>query len=222
MQISAQIKKIDLIAVVKNSGVDLKHRGLNPSGLCPFHTEKNPSFFVFRGSRFRCFGCGEGGDAVDFIQKLYGLSFGDALKFLGIDGKSYSYSRRAIAERRELIRAKKRRIQRERDLIHTLAILLRATYQAKSQFTNIERFNESAEILDPLAFWTFCHDVLSRGSKTKKDQVVAALADMPTLRRQYLWSAAKFDYGAWVNNFLTGGAHNEPARKRITITFSDD
>lgn len=52
-------------------------------GLCPFHNEKSPSFMVNEKKQiFKCFGCGEGGDAIAFIMKKENLDFMDALKVL--------------------------------------------------------------------------------------------------------------------------------------------
>ncbi|MBE6630601.1 MAG: DNA primase [Ruminococcaceae bacterium] len=63
--------------------VSLKRAGSNRSGLCPFHSEKTPSFTVFPGTKsFYCFGCGAGGDVVTFIQKIENLDYVDALEFL--------------------------------------------------------------------------------------------------------------------------------------------
>jgi hypothetical protein len=78
-------ESIDLVSVVESAGVELRQRGTRHVGLCPFHTEKTPSFYVFPDNRFKCFGCSESGDSIDFVQKLYGLPFQDALKHLGIE-----------------------------------------------------------------------------------------------------------------------------------------
>lgn len=52
-------------------------------GLCPFHTEKTPSFVVYESkNRFKCFGCLAGGDAIDFYQKLNGTSFPETVRAL--------------------------------------------------------------------------------------------------------------------------------------------
>ncbi len=63
--------------------VRLRKSGSAYTGLCPFHQEKTPSFNVSpaRGT-FKCFGCGEGGDAITFIQKMENLDFVGAIEVL--------------------------------------------------------------------------------------------------------------------------------------------
>lgn len=51
-------------------------------GLCPFHNEKTPSFYIFKENRFKCFGCGAHGTAIDFLMLRDGKPFVDAVKFL--------------------------------------------------------------------------------------------------------------------------------------------
>ena len=61
--------------------VNLKRRGVNMIGLCPFHNEKTPSFTVSPAKNlFKCFGCGKGGDATRFIMEHENLGFPDALR----------------------------------------------------------------------------------------------------------------------------------------------
>ncbi|MFN9881815.1 MAG: DNA primase, partial [Bacteroidota bacterium] len=63
--------------------VSLKRRGANYTGLCPFHNERTPSFSVSATKGiFKCFGCGKGGDAVNFLMELEHLSYPEALKHL--------------------------------------------------------------------------------------------------------------------------------------------
>lgn len=51
--------------------------------LCPFHEERTPSFHIYsEQNRFKCFGCGRGGDAINFIQEFHNLSFRDAINYL--------------------------------------------------------------------------------------------------------------------------------------------
>ena len=66
-----------------SSYVSLKRAGDTYKGLCPFHSEKSPSFTVYpRTASFYCFGCGIGGDAVTFIRQMEHLDYPDALDFL--------------------------------------------------------------------------------------------------------------------------------------------
>lgn len=63
--------------------VTLKRRGVNMLGLCPFHNEKTPSFTVSPAKGiFKCFGCGKGGNAVNFIMEHEHFSYPEALKYL--------------------------------------------------------------------------------------------------------------------------------------------
>ncbi len=69
-------EEIGLVVRLQKSGKALK-------GLCPFHNERTPSFYVSPESQtFRCFGCNEGGDIFSFVQKQQGLEFRDALHYL--------------------------------------------------------------------------------------------------------------------------------------------
>ena len=63
--------------------VNLKRRGKNLVGLCPFHNEKTPSFTVYPESQsFYCFGCGAGGEAIGFIRRAENLDFTEAVRYL--------------------------------------------------------------------------------------------------------------------------------------------
>lgn len=65
------------------SYVTLKRAGSNLSGLCPFHSEKTPSFSVSPAKKFfYCFGCGAGGDAITFVMKMENLDYPQAVEFL--------------------------------------------------------------------------------------------------------------------------------------------
>ena len=51
--------------------------------LCPFHSEKTPSFYIYKdNNKYKCFGCGVHGDAIDFVSNVHRLNFVDAVKFL--------------------------------------------------------------------------------------------------------------------------------------------
>lgn len=75
--------KTDIVTVISKY-ITLQSKGRNMWGLCPFHHEKTPSFSVNSDGQFyHCFGCGESGDVISFIQKIEGLDFIDTVKMLG-------------------------------------------------------------------------------------------------------------------------------------------
>ena len=78
-EIKSRCNIVDVIGRV----VTLKKAGSSYKGLCPFHNEKTPSFHVDEGRQtYKCFGCGEGGDVISFVQKYYSLDFMEAMELL--------------------------------------------------------------------------------------------------------------------------------------------
>lgn len=76
------IAKIDIVDLISEY-VSLKKSGRNYMGLCPFHSEKSPSFCVNPEKNFfHCFGCNVGGDAISFIMRIENLSYPEAIKYL--------------------------------------------------------------------------------------------------------------------------------------------
>ena len=74
--------RIDIASFI-GSYVSLRKRGNDLVGLCPFHSEKTPSFHVHPDKGFfKCFGCGAGGDVITFVSKLENLAFPDAVRML--------------------------------------------------------------------------------------------------------------------------------------------
>jgi DNA primase len=79
-----QLRDRSDIETVVASYVTLAKAGQNLKGLCPFHNEKTPSFFVNPSKQlFKCFGCGEGGDVIKFVMKREGMTFVEAVRELG-------------------------------------------------------------------------------------------------------------------------------------------
>jgi DNA primase len=90
--------------------VPLKKAGQNYKGLCPFHSEKTPSFMVNQAKQiFHCFGCGAGGDIVTFLMKIENLSFVESLqsiaKKLGIRVTESAFDKSSSAKRQSLLQA---------------------------------------------------------------------------------------------------------------------
>lgn len=82
--------RIDIADLISNYGVSLHRRGATVMACCPFHHEKTPSFNINTAKGFyHCFGCGEHGDIIKFVEKMDGLSFVDAVeKLAGMCGMS--------------------------------------------------------------------------------------------------------------------------------------
>lgn len=80
----AEIKaRIDLADLISEYGVDLRRAGSSVKACCPFHKEKTPSFVINTDRGFyKCFGCGESGDAITFVQKMEGITFVEAVRKL--------------------------------------------------------------------------------------------------------------------------------------------
>ena len=78
-----QLKQNNPIESVISSYLKVIRRGRNNICLCPFHSEKTPSFTIFSDTQsFYCFGCGAGGDVITFIMKMENLEYFEAVKFL--------------------------------------------------------------------------------------------------------------------------------------------
>ena len=95
-----------LLDVASGFGVKLEKDGAEWVACCPFHQEETPSFTLFVGQdkswRFHCFGCGERGDVLDFVQKIKGVDFKEALKVLGGEVRKQNVAPRAAVEARDI------------------------------------------------------------------------------------------------------------------------
>lgn len=91
----------DIVDIISEY-VTLKKTGSNYVGICPFHSEKTPSFTVSSEKQFyHCFGCGEGGDIISFIMKEENLSFPESIKLLA-DKAGITLEEKEINKNREL------------------------------------------------------------------------------------------------------------------------
>ncbi|USK87348.1 CHC2 zinc finger domain-containing protein [Peribacillus asahii] len=96
----SQIKaKVDIVTVIEESPLHLRKRGRNFIGLCPFHSEKTPSFSVNpQKNIFKCFGCGVSGDQINLYARLNHINNGQAIsqlsKRVGLTGKKLNKKQR--------------------------------------------------------------------------------------------------------------------------------
>src|SRR5881398_896660 len=73
---------VDMVALV-GARTDLRRAGRQWMGRCPFHDERTASFSVNAENKlYHCFGCGESGDAIDFVEATEGLDFAEAVEYL--------------------------------------------------------------------------------------------------------------------------------------------
>jgi hypothetical protein len=80
------MQKPDIVTTIEREGIQLRKAGGTFKGVCPFHPDRSPSFIVNPArQRFHCFGCGAGGDVIDFIMKLRGVTFTGAQEILGMN-----------------------------------------------------------------------------------------------------------------------------------------
>src|ERR1700730_16377216 len=106
-QIDEIKKRVEILDLVGDY-VSLKKSGRNYKGLCPFHTEKTPSFMVNpeRGI-YKCFGCNSGGDIFKFLEEVEGLDFSESLRVLakraGVELKEYRPSPQAKQREKVLV-----------------------------------------------------------------------------------------------------------------------
>lgn len=120
--IQALKERADIAAVIGDH-TELKRAGTRLKGLCPFHSEKTPSFTVDPGQGYyHCFGCGEGGDIYSFLMQVQGLDFTEAVEQLARrTGFELHYEdlspgqRRALGERSRLVELTTRALEFFRD-----------------------------------------------------------------------------------------------------------
>lgn len=98
-------ENVDIVALISDY-LELKKTGNRYKGLCPFHSEKTPSFFVNPDNNFyHCFGCGAGGDVINFVMEIENLTFVESVKMLaersGMELPDMSNQQRRVYKERE-------------------------------------------------------------------------------------------------------------------------
>ncbi len=172
------LENISLPSIVEQEGIALSTRGNRFVGSCPFHSERTPSFTIFQDNKFKCFGCGEHGDAVDFVRKLHGLSFKDALKHLGICQQPLTPEKRKDIQKRKQQQA---RVAKFRDwqtrYSDELGILIRATRKVLSGIKNMADMESWGDLYHELESWEHHLDVLIYGDDQERLKLFKSVGD---------------------------------------------
>lgn len=165
--IAEQKLQIDTVSIVESTGIELRQTGRRHVGLCPFHADKNPSFHVFEDG-FKCMGCGEYGDVIDFVRKFYNLSFLDALKHLGIESGEITPEEKAKIDKKkrkaELVKQFKKW---SGDYGAWLGMMINRTYKLMKGITpdDLDLFTS---LLHALPVWEHHSEILLEGSDKQK------------------------------------------------------
>jgi DNA primase len=167
--IKARIDLVDEIGQV----VKLQKTGKAFKGLCPFHNERTPSFYVFPDTQhWHCFGCHEGGDLFSFLQKLQGLDFQEVLRYLAEKAgvalqESPGYEAEAAREAAAL-RERLRRLNEDAQLWFHQALLrsreaASARAYVRSRGISVETVIEFGLGYAPESWDALCRYLLERG-----------------------------------------------------------
>jgi len=168
------IDTADIIDVIGDF-VNLHRAGTNYKGLCPFHNEKTPSFVVSPQKQiFKCFGCGESGNAVSFIMKHEQISFAEAIKWLA---KRYGIE----IEEKEVTPEEIQR-QKEKESIEVLHVFAQKHF-TKNLLENIEGQNIGLSYFEMRGFTkeTINKFKLGYSLRNRNDFIDTALAKGYTL-----------------------------------------
>lgn len=116
------LTSVNVIELVRSRGIRANRSGMV---CCPFHGDKRPSMKVYKDG-FKCFACGENGNAIDFVMKYDGLSFKDAFIYLGGTYETMTRAERVNAElhRQEEARKRAEAEERERKIKSELSYLI--------------------------------------------------------------------------------------------------
>jgi DNA primase len=154
-------------------GIELKRRGRVHVGCCPFHEDRNPSFTVFPDNYWKCFGCGEGGSAIDFVALLFKITPFEAAKricedFGLLSGICSQDELRRVRERLKELKKRKKLRQEAAKAHETLALLYRTTSRALQRYS-WKGYNGLALLVHKLPLWEYLLDALtSRDEETVK------------------------------------------------------
>lgn len=104
------VKQLNIVDIINHYNiVELKQRGRRWMAQCPLHDDHSPSFVVFPNGKWKCFGCGEHGDAVDLVAKVFNLKLIEAARMIARDFGIEENNPLSPAARRKIIQQIKKR-----------------------------------------------------------------------------------------------------------------
>jgi len=147
-KISEILNTSDIVDIVSES-VILKKSGRNFFGLCPFHSEKSPSFSVNADKQiFHCFGCGAGGNALSFVMKYHGLSFPEAARMVARKYNIVLETESIDPVRRKQVLVKESLLRLNKKVMSLYAGVLNETSKGKAARDYLENRGMTRDIID--------------------------------------------------------------------------
>jgi len=147
-KISEILNTSDIVDIVSES-VILKKSGRNFFGLCPFHSEKSPSFSVNADKQiFHCFGCGVGGNALSFIMKYHGISFPEAVRMLARKYNVVLETESMDPARKKQVLVKESLLRLNKKVMSLYAGVLNETSKGKAARDYLENRGMTRDIID--------------------------------------------------------------------------
>jgi DNA primase len=160
------MEKPDILATIHREGFEPKQKGRAFWLSCPFHEDKTPSMKIGPDRQtFYCFSCQSGGDVIAFVQKLHGLAFKDALKYLNLKGNHPVKVNPNERTKRDLLKAfNSWRRKYYQELCRT-----RIAYKALTRdLKTLEQVELRAWIFDELPMIEYRLDILFNGNDEQK------------------------------------------------------
>nr|WP_319394495.1 DNA primase [uncultured Desulfobacter sp.] len=145
----AEILAASDIFDIVSEAVILKKSGRNFFGLCPFHSEKTPSFSVNPDKQiFHCFGCGVGGNALSFVMKYHGISFPEAAKMLARKYNIVIETRKMSPEQRKAIHTREALFRLNAKVMQAYTAFLNDPLRGNAARQYLERRGTSRQIIE--------------------------------------------------------------------------
>lgn len=156
---TVQIKeRISLLDVADEFGLKLRKAGRSYKGLCPFHNEKTPSFYIHpKKNIFKCFGCGVSGDPINLYALLNGINNGQAIyqlsQRLGVTGNRLSKEQKIVLSKRHVDRTLEKKFEQVYKHLFYYLCNLRDSMKAKAN-----NYKEISQIMQDTQLIRYYHE----------------------------------------------------------------